>query len=73
MLSSLICNFLNYSYKRLVMIKKIIKSFFFKKKGFMIQNNIKTPLLQASASHPESSTRVKSLQNKMECHKKKDS
>ena len=49
MFSPLICNFLGYSYKRLVMVKKTIESFFQKKMGFETQNN---PLSQSPTSHP---------------------
>ena len=64
----LIHNFLGYSYKRLVMVKKIIESFF-KKMSFEIQSNVETPLSQVHASHPESSIRIESPQ--MECHQTK--
>ena len=58
MLWLLICNFLSYSYKKLVMIKKNIK-YFFKKISFETQNsNIETPLSQIYASYPEFSTCV---------------
>ena len=66
--SPLIHNFLGYSYKRLVMVKKTIKSFF-KKRSFETQSNVETPLSQAHASHSESSTRIESPQ--MECHQTK--
>ena len=66
--SPLIHNFLGYSYKRLVMVKKPIESFF-KKMSFETQSNVETPISQAYASHPESSTRIESPQ--MECHQTK--
>ena len=66
----LICNFLGYSYKRLVIVKKTIKSFF-KKIGFETQNNIETSLSQASASYPESLTCVDYSQSQMKCHQTK--
>ena len=66
--SPLIHNFLGYSYKRLVTVKKIIKSFF-KKRSFKTQSNVEIHFSQAYASHPESSTRIESPQ--MECHQTK--
>ena len=50
------------------MVKKTIE-FFFKKMSFETQNNVETLFSQAHASHPESTTRIESLQ--MECHQTK--